>query len=151
MLPSTLSKRHCMTWFEITIIITGILGATLTYWLQHQFKFSAVQASAGPSLIIAIIAYTTPNLAPQEYILYCPLVFFGASFVGMASKAVLPKYWQLALSGAIFSVIFLNTSVYFEGFGGALGTTACISVVLLVGLNMIFKKLKTRKSETTET
>ena len=55
----------------------------------------------------------------------------------MTSRAVLPRLWHIAIAGALFSLIFLNTSTYFEGFGGALGTTACIAVVLIFGIKII--------------
>lgn len=128
-----------MSWFEAIVVATGILGAFVTYWIQHRFKISATQASAGLSFIVALTAYLISDVAPQEYRFICPAVFFGASFVGMSSKNILPKLWQVACAGALFSIIFLNTSTYFEGFGGALGTTACIAVVLTFGINMLLK------------
>ena len=63
----------------------------------------------------------------------------GASFVGMVSEKVINNYWILASAGIIFSILYLNTGSYFEGFGGALGTTASISVIVTMGI-ILFKK-----------
>ena len=44
-----------------------------------------------------------------------------------------------AAATIIFSILYLNTGSYFEGFGGALGTTASISVIVTMGI-ILFKK-----------
>jgi multisubunit Na+/H+ antiporter MnhB subunit len=60
----------------------------------------------------------------------------------MVSKEIISKHYLVGLGGLVFSAIYLNTSYFFEGFGGALGTTACISVIIVFGLRIILNKRK---------
>ena len=66
----------------------------------------------------------------------------GASFIGMASSEVLHSYILLFVSGLIFSIIYLNTSRFFNGYGGALGTAACISLIASLSLMIYTKRAK---------
>lgn len=133
------------------IILTGIAAVIGTFYTSTNLNTSAVRASAGLSLIVAAIPLIFPNLLSNYLEIHIPAVFFGASFVGMVSKDLLSNYWLLALAGIIFSLLYINTGSYFEGFGGALGTTASISVILTLGINSVtrvskiaYKKLQNR-------
>ena len=134
-----------MSWLELIIISTAICGACGTYAVQHYFNVSAVKASAGLSLIVALMFFVWKTDIPLIYNLHVPAVFFGASFVGMSSKNVLNRLWHIALAGLFFGWIYLNTSTFFEGYGGALGTTACISVVLSYGLQLIVSRFRKKE------
>jgi hypothetical protein len=128
--------------YEFIILVTGAISAFATYVVSHNLKLGAVKASAGLSFIVALVFLLIDDILKDDIALQIQLVFFGASFVGMVSKEVISKYYQVALGGLIFSVIYLNTSYFFEGFGGALGTTACISVIIIFGLHIIISKTK---------
>ena len=128
-----------MTVYHIIILVTGVLGAIIPFILHNSWTLNAVQASAWSSLIVALFFYVFNDSFPQAYSTVIPAVFFGASFIGMATKTILPKLWQVGLAGFIFSLIYMNTSFFFEGYGGALGTTACIAVVLVFGMRQVFK------------
>lgn len=122
----------------IIYIFTGITGAFLPYFLTRKIGLGAVKASALPSLILGIVFYIFPELVEAPYQKNIPLLFFGASFVGMVSKKVLSKYFYVAIAGLIFALLYKNASAFFNGYGGGLGTAACISVLCIFGL----KKLK---------
>ncbi|WP_121665759.1 hypothetical protein [Mesonia aquimarina] len=122
----------------IIYIITGIIGAILPYFLTRNTSLDAVKASALPSLILGMIFYLFPNLVDDHFQKNIPLLFFGASFVGMVSKKVLQKYMYVAIAGVLFALLYKNSSNFFNGYGGGLGTAACISVLCVFGL----KKLK---------
>jgi hypothetical protein len=96
-----------------------------------------VKASALPSLILALVFYCLPNLMSEPFQTNIPILFFGASFVGMVSSKILPKYGQVAVSGIIFALLYQNSSDFFNGFGGGLGTPACISVICVFGLKKL--------------
>lgn len=132
--------------FEIILLLTGTIAALSTFIANHTLKLGAVKASAGLSFIVALMFLLFDDIFKDDIALQIQLVFFGASFVGMVSKEVISKYYQVALGGLIFSVIYLNTSYFFEGFGGALGTTACISVIIIFGLHTIISKTKKKAS-----
>ena len=128
--------------FEIILLLTGTIAALSTFIANHTLKLGAVKASAGLSFIVALLCLFFDNIFKEDLAMQIQLVFFGASFVGMVSKEIISKHYLVGLGGLVFSAIYLNTSYFFEGFGGALGTTACISVIIVFGLRIILNKRK---------
>ncbi|MDT0685962.1 hypothetical protein [Autumnicola psychrophila] len=130
---------------SLTLIITGAAGATATYVANHHLRMGAVRASAVLSFSVGLIMYLFPDLLPAYYTRNIPLVFMGASFIGMVSQKVMGSFVLVIISGVIFSLIYLNSGKFFAGFGGALGTTACISVLVAVGLASIQRSRPVQK------
>ncbi|SFU74839.1 hypothetical protein SAMN05216480_1194 [Pustulibacterium marinum] len=122
------------------LIITGIVGAVSTFYVHIQLKQGAVRASALLSLVVGIFFKLFPEVLNETLTQQIPVVFIGASFIGMVSDKVLNNYYLIALSGIIFTVIFLNTSSFFNGYGGTLGTSACISLLTVMSLPILFSK-----------
>lgn len=92
-------------------------------------------ASSAVSLIVALIFLWVPMpFLDDDLIKAIPVVFFGASFAGMSSKEVMKDIRYVALAGLVFGFIFTHTSTLFTGYGGGLGTTACISVIATYGI-----------------
>lgn len=138
---------------DLIIITTAILGVVLTFFVSHHLRQGPVRASAGLSLLVSLLFHFFPTLLPPGLTGTVPYVFVGGSFIGMVSAEVLNNYFFLAVSGAIFSLIYLNTSQVFNGYGGALGTTACIALLVSLSLSVygsrlqqVFSKRKTRRS-----
>lgn len=134
------------------LIITGIVAAVGTYLVNNKLHQGAVRASALLSLMVGLFFYYFPDLLSPDLTRNIPLVFIGASFIGMVSSNILSSYILLSLSGIIFSVLFVNSSKYFAGYGGGLGTTAAISLLVSLSLAIIarkkpIKKLKDLKSK----
>lgn len=119
---------------ELILFITGGLGALLTFVVAHDLKQGAVRASAGLSLIVGLLFYGFPELISVELGVEIPVVFFGASFVGMTGSHRVKSKVLIFLGGLIFSGIYLASSEIFDGFGGKLGTSACISSVVIFGV-----------------
>ncbi|MEO2063243.1 MAG: hypothetical protein ABGW97_09695 [Christiangramia sp.] len=131
---------------EITILIlTGILAAVSTYVLNNNLKQGAVRASALLSLLVGLFFYFFPDLFSEKLTQQIPVVFIGGSFIGMVSSRILSSYVLLAISGTIFSILFINSSRFFEGFGGGLGTTAAISLLVSLSLAIIARKSPIQK------
>lgn len=131
---------------EIAIlIITGITSAVATYVVNNKMHQGAVRASALLSLIVGLFFYFFPNLLSQSLTRNIPLVFIGASFIGMVSSRILSSYILLSLSGLIFSILFVNSSKYFAGYGGGLGTTAAISLLVSLSMAIIARKNPVKK------
>ncbi|CAM4248537.1 hypothetical protein [Gillisia hiemivivida] len=124
------------------ILITSILGVVLTFYVSTKMEHGEVRASAGLSLTVGIFFYLFPAILSPYLIHNIPLAFMGASFVGMVSEKIIHNYWVLALAGIMYSILYLNTGSYFEGFGGALGTTASISVIVIMGIGLLQKRFK---------
>lgn len=125
---------------ESMLFLTGGVGALLTFIVAHDLKQGVVRASAGLSLIVALFFHAFPHLISPELTADIPIVFFGASFVGMTGNRVLKYRWLIFLGGIIFSGIYLVSSEVFVGYGGKLGTTACISCMIVLGLDGMLER-----------
>tara|TARA_B100000949_G_C14218237_1_gene423339 strand:+ start:144 stop:557 length:414 start_codon:yes stop_codon:yes gene_type:complete len=121
------------------LILTGILGAICTFYINNTLKQGAVRASAGLSLVIAVLFYIFPNVFSPYLTRHIPVVFIGATFIGMVSSDVLGHYLLLSLAGALFAILYIHSSNFFNGYGGALGTTASITVLVAISLAMVSK------------
>lgn len=107
----------------LVLTLTATTAAMLTFYVNHQLKQGPVRSSALLSLLVASFFYLCPTLLPAELTKNIPVVF-GGSFIGMASKKIIDSYYKLAISGFVFTIIYLNTSRFFNGYGGALGASA---------------------------
>ncbi len=131
---------------EISILfLTGIISAILTYVVNNKYRQGAVRASASLSLLVGLFFYSFPDIFNPYLTKNIPIVFIGATFIGMVSSKILPSYLLVGFSGFIFSIIYLNASPFFKGYGGALGTTAAISVLVSLSLAVVSKSEKIKK------
>ncbi|EPR65459.1 putative transmembrane protein [Cyclobacterium qasimii M12-11B] len=67
-------------------------------------------------------------------------MFIGSSFVGMVSSDFMSGYIRLALAGCLFSIVYINNSGFYEGYGGALGALALIALLSTMGISVVFSK-----------
>ena len=118
----------------IIIIFTAIIAAMVSFYVNHELKQGPVRSSALLSLLVALPFYFFPNVLDVSLGKNIPVVFIGGSFIGMASKKIVDSYIKLAISGLVFSVIYLNTSNFFNGYGGALGASAGIALLSVLSL-----------------
>lgn len=129
----------------IGVIIIGIIGSTSTFFVSHHLGQGPVRSSAGLSLLVALVCEYLPLPVSQELSSTIPYVFIGASFIGMTSDEVLSHYVLMGLAGGIFGFLYLHASQFFTGFGGGLGTTACIALMVPLGALVLMKKVKKRR------
>ena len=118
----------------LILIITAVIAAMLTFFTNHKLKQGPVRSSALLSLVVALLFYFFPNFAGADLAKNVPVVFIGGSFIGMVSKKIVDNYFKLAISGLVFAIIYLNTSRFFAGYGGALGASAGISLLSVLSL-----------------
>lgn len=116
------------------IVFTSVIAAMLTFYVNHNLKQGPVRSSALLSLLVALPFYFFPNLVTADLAKNIPVAFIGGSFIGMVSKKIVDSYFKLAISGLVFAVIYLNTSSFFNGYGGALGASAGISLLSVLSL-----------------
>jgi hypothetical protein len=124
----------------IILLISGVVGAVITFYLNNNLQLGGVMASAGVSVFGGAFFYLFPDLLNPYLTENIPLIVMGASFIGMATFRVIRKNWIIGVSGFIFSVIYLLTGSFFEGFGGGLGTTAAISLGAAYGIRILKNK-----------
>ena len=123
-----------------SLYITGLLGALSVFILNNNFKMGIVIGSALPTLIFVLLIKAFESYLPIELFINAPFIFYGAAFIGMASNKILSSYFLIGIAGLLFTFIYLFTSPFFDGFGGALGTTACICFLAVWGMSLIKKK-----------
>jgi len=121
----------------LIIFLISIAGAIITWELNVKYKFGGVKASSVVSLIAGLIIYF------QKIDPIYGVAIMGASFAAMSSDKVIPTRVWMFICSLVFSIIFINLSNnFFAGFGGKLGTTACMSVVFTLGLMKITGRYK---------
>ena len=131
----------------IIIIISGVFGAILTFYVSERYKLSPVKSSAFLSLVVALFFYFFPDLLNSFLTKNIPIVFFGTSFIGMVSSKMNGSYFQLTVAGILFSLIYSIKSHFFEGFGGALGALAFISLVItMVCFDLLLNKTNIKEA-----
>ncbi|QNK76198.1 MULTISPECIES: hypothetical protein [Winogradskyella] len=114
---------------EFILIISGILGATLTFFISEKLRQGAVKASALLSLIVGLFFYCFPDLLSPYLTKHIQIVFIGSSFIGMVSASTMKSYTLLAIAGTLFTIIYMSKKNVFNGYGGSLGTLAFVSLL----------------------
>ena len=126
----------------IILLLTGIVGAICTFHVNEHLKYGPVRASALLSLGVGLLFYFFPNVLNPYLTRNIPVVFTGSSFIGMVSSNVVSYYFTLFIAGILFVVIYLNASLFFKGYGGALGTSASIALMATLGLATFISKYR---------
>ena len=126
----------------VVLLLCSVSATLLTYEINIRFKQGPVRASALIALFVGGFFYFFPNLLPEFYTKNIPLYVIGGTFIGMVSSAVNISYISLILSPILFAVLLHYTSKVFNGFGGALGTTACIALMCTMAFPIITKNKK---------
>lgn len=129
----------------ILTTFAGILGATLTFYVSENYKIGPIRSSALLSVAVGLFFYCFPNLFNSYLTKNIPLVFMGTSFIGMVSNKYYGSYFSLGFAGTLFSIIYCNKSLFFEGFGGALGALAFISLLSVISFSNIFARKRQMK------
>jgi FtsH-binding integral membrane protein len=120
------------------IFFTALFAVFITNYLNIRHKLGPIKASVYSSVVVSLIFYIiNSNISPTESTLVIPLVFFGASFIGMANEKHLNSNYSKIIAALIFSIIYVNTRNIFVGYGGGLGTIAFISVLITYAVNKI--------------
>ncbi len=122
------------------LIFTGVIAALLTNIVSIYLAQGAVRSSAFLSVLVCLFFYVYPALLSPYLTKNIPVVFFGASFIGMASREILASRILISAAGCTFSLIYLNTDNLFNNFGGRLGLSAFISVLVAHCLDISFMR-----------
>lgn len=125
--------------FILAVCIIGGLG---TFFFSRISMVGSIRASAILSLgFIGMTRYLNYMLdlnIPE----LSHTVFFGASFVGMASPARF-KWDQILKASLLFGLMYVYLIPFFDGIGGTLGASAFLSClsVLVISLPTCFKSI----------
>ena len=107
----------------IYLILASALSAMFTFLLHNRYGQGIVRASAIVGVVIGGFILLFPDLLSPNLTFHFPSVC-----IGMVSSKVLDNYFAIGFSGIIFTLLYLSSSNYIEGFGGSLGAAACISL-----------------------
>lgn len=122
--------------------IVGAVAALVSFILNNNFKLGIVVGSALPSLVFALAVMGLTPYLPDQFVAEAPVIFYGAAFIGMASNQVLSSYFLIGIAGLLFTFTYLFTAPFFNGFGGALGTTAALCFLPIWGIKVLIEKYK---------
>lgn len=122
------SKNDLFSLSSNLLILSGALGALITYLLATKLHLTTTISSALVGLIAVIVF---EKLDKEKYKLF-PASFYCGSFVGMTAVTVIHNPLIILIAGAISGLIFTASQDYFVGVGGKLGTMAFVSVVITV-------------------
>ncbi|MEH6305900.1 hypothetical protein RYH73_09625 [Olivibacter sp. CPCC 100613] len=123
--------------YILILFIVSFIAATGTFYLNEHLKQGPIRSSAVLSLIVATFFFLFPQLLSPYLTTNIPLVFIGSSFIGMVSTRLISNYFLIGAAGLIFCIVYLNTSSFFHGYGGALGTSAAISLLAVLSLPIL--------------
>ena len=113
----------------------------ITYFLHHKKKYGAVKASSIIAIIIGFIYQSCIYFNVElDVIKHYFLIAMGSTFMGMISKTHEHKVMDFIISAFIFVALYTNSSHFFDGLGGLLGTIACISILSVFGIERIIQK-----------
>ncbi|WP_448607566.1 hypothetical protein [Paenimyroides ceti] len=122
------------------IILSAVTGALATYSINRKWQWGAVKTSALLSLLVALFFKMFPDVLNAYLTQNIPFVFIGASFIGMVSVRLVARYWILLIAGVVFGILYLHLGKHFVGYGGLLGLSASISLLSVMGLNLLVVK-----------
>lgn len=130
-----------MIYLSIILFIT-LLGAVGTFLFHNSVRaVNPILASAILTLIVSVICHF---LDQKDYhiIKEIPYIFIGGTFIGMSTRKKAKGLFNILLASMFFSVLYLKSSQFFQGYGGALGVSACISVLIVITSSKLFVRSK---------
>lgn len=130
---------------QFILFLVGGVSAMVTFFLHVDLKQGPVRASALVGVSVGVFVLLFPNVLSPYLTKNLPLVCFGASFIGMVSAKVLSNYFLIGFSGIVFTIIFFNTSSVFNGFGGGLGSAACIALLVSLSFPVLRKRRRLQR------
>lgn len=118
-------------------IILAICGAWLTFHLNKNLKFGPVRASGLIAMLVGGFYQLNTWFWHFDLPKDVPFIVIGSTFIGMISSRKHFKNFNLFIAPILFTLLYQNISKEFTGFGGALGTAACISLLITIYLRSL--------------
>ncbi|CAM4044945.1 hypothetical protein SAMN06265348_101521 [Pedobacter westerhofensis] len=122
------------------LFAVSFVSSVTTFYANEHLKYGPVRSSAMLSLAVGLFFYFFPHLMNSFLVKNIPIVFIGGSFIGMVSSRVLSNYLLIGTAGLIFCLIYINTSRFFNGYGGAVGTASAIALLAVLSLPVVTKR-----------
>ncbi len=131
----------------ICVVLSSILGFCITVFMHHTLKHTAVFSSAFPSFIVGLLTLSSFS---EVYTSLIAVSFFSSSFVGMVAEGLLPvKHYPILIVVHALAILIFKGNL--GEYGGALGTMAFFSVLLIIQtdfvLGVLLGKIKLKKRQ----
>ncbi|SDK95459.1 hypothetical protein [Natronincola ferrireducens] len=112
---------------KLYTILCAFIGATITWYINHQMGYGPIVANGLVGVIGAVLL--PAPLAAATYI---------ASFVGMSGFSVLSSVVGAGIGGIIAGLVIAFSPEVYAGIGGKGGTIAAMSVQITRGILSFF-------------
>ncbi|MET1057699.1 MAG: hypothetical protein ABWY16_20455 [Pedobacter sp.] len=126
----------------IVLFAVSFVSSMLTFYVNEDLKQGPVRSSALLSLAVGLFFYFFPHSMGSYLVKNIPVVFIGGSFIGMVSSRIVSSYLLIGTAGLVFCLIYINTSRFFNGYGGAVGTASSIALLAVLSIPVVTKKHK---------
>lgn len=126
---------------SLLMVSVATVSAGLTYFIHTKWRLNPVLVSAAIALLVSSLCESVSG-SGSKLVEMIPFVSIGGTFVGMSTKKKVKTIYPIFIAGFVFSLLFIRSSSLFEGFGGALGISACVSVLAVTGMQKVLKKTK---------
>ena len=117
----------------LLLIITSVIAALVTYFLNNDRKLGPVKASALVGLVAGILLPRLPGLAAGVGATLAVMAIC-ASFAGMSNTKRMPSWIPMAFVGLSAGLVYMFANPFIGGTGGKLGTIAFGSNMAIRGL-----------------
>jgi hypothetical protein len=123
------------------LIITGVVAAVVTYYLNNNRKQGPVLASAVVGLVAGVLLPALHKDAGGAM----AVVAICASFAGMSNTKRMPSWIPMAFVGLSAALVYMFANPFIGGTGGKLGTIAFGSNMAIRGLMDLVAKFQGSK------
>jgi hypothetical protein len=131
----------------LLLVITGVVAAVVTYYLNNNRKLGPVKASALVGLVAGVLALVAGILLPAVKTTGATMavVAICASFAGMSNTKRMPSWIPMAFVGLSAALVYMFANPFVGGTGGKLGTMAFGSTMAIRGLMDLVAKFQGSK------
>lgn len=123
------------------LVITGVVAAVVTYYLNNNRKQGPVLASAVVGLVAGVLLPALHKDAGAAM----AVVAICASFAGMSNTKRMPSWIPMAFVGLSAALVYMFANPFIGGTGGKLGTMAFGSTMAIRGLMDLVAKFQGSK------
>jgi hypothetical protein len=128
----------------LLLVITSVVAALVTYYLNNNRKLGPVKASALVGLVAGVLLPRLPGLAVGVGSTLAVMAIC-ASFAGMSNTKRMPSWIPMAFVGLSAALVYMFANPFIGGTGGKLGTIAFGSNMAIRGLMDLVAKFQGSK------
>ena len=125
----------------LLLVITSVVAAVVTYYINNNLKQGPVKASA----LVGLVAGLLLPLVYKSGGSTLAVMAICASFAGMSNTKRMPSWIHVAFVGLSAALVYMFANPFIGGTGGKLGTIAFGSNMAIRGLMDLVAKFQGSK------